>query len=168
MRPVCRPSSESGASGARPTRDGARARAGGRRLARDAEAAHASSRRCCSACGPPASRRGSSTCRSSEHADLVARAERQQMRTIVAPAKRGDILDRHGRVLATSVDADSIYAVPSEIADARRRCPQTLRRLRRLHRQGAAGADRAARAVARLRVRAPAGVARPGAPCRPT
>ena len=45
-------------------------------------------------------------------------AERQQMRTIVAPAKRGDILDRHGRVLATSVDADSIYAVPSEISNA--------------------------------------------------
>ena len=53
-----------------------------------------------------------------QHADLVTRAARQQMRTIVAPAKRGDILDRHGRVLATSVDADSIYAVPSEITNA--------------------------------------------------
>jgi cell division protein FtsI (penicillin-binding protein 3) len=52
------------------------------------------------------------------HADLVARAERQQLRTIPAPAKRGDILDRKGRVFATSVDADSIYAVPSEIGDA--------------------------------------------------
>ncbi len=52
------------------------------------------------------------------HADLVARAERQQMRTADAPAKRGDILDRRGRVLATSVDADTIYAVPSEIEDA--------------------------------------------------
>jgi cell division protein FtsI (penicillin-binding protein 3) len=52
------------------------------------------------------------------HADLVSRAERQQLRTIPAPAKRGDILDRKGRVLATSVDADSIYAVPSEVADA--------------------------------------------------
>src|SRR6185437_838188 len=52
------------------------------------------------------------------HADLVARAERQQLRTIPAPAKRGDILDRKGRVLATSVDADSVYAVPTEIADA--------------------------------------------------
>jgi cell division protein FtsI (penicillin-binding protein 3) len=50
------------------------------------------------------------------HADLSARAERQQMRTMDAAAKRGDILDRRGRVLATSVDADSIYAVPSEIA----------------------------------------------------
>ncbi len=51
------------------------------------------------------------------HDDLQARAERQQMRTIVAPAKRGEILDRKGRVLAYSVDADSIYAVPTEFAD---------------------------------------------------
>jgi cell division protein FtsI (penicillin-binding protein 3) len=49
------------------------------------------------------------------HADLSARAERQQMRTVMAPAKRGEILDRRGRVLAYSVDAESIYAVPSEI-----------------------------------------------------
>lgn len=53
------------------------------------------------------------------HTDLVARAERQQMRTQTVPPKRGDILDRRGRVLATSVDADSIYAVPTEIADAK-------------------------------------------------
>ena len=33
-------------------------------------------------------------------------------------AKRGDILDRHGRVLAYSVDSDSVYGVPSEIDDA--------------------------------------------------
>ena len=52
-----------------------------------------------------------------DHGDLVARAERQQMRTVTVSAKRGDIVDRHGRLLATSVDADSIYAVPSEIAD---------------------------------------------------
>ncbi len=52
-----------------------------------------------------------------EHADLVARAERQQHRTIAAPAKRGEILDRQGRVLAYSVDAETIYAVPTEIAD---------------------------------------------------
>ena len=52
-----------------------------------------------------------------QRADLVARAERQQERTLPSPAKRGDILDRRGRVLATSVDADTIYAVPTEIAD---------------------------------------------------
>jgi cell division protein FtsI (penicillin-binding protein 3) len=51
------------------------------------------------------------------HGDLMARAVRQQQRSIPAPAKRGDILDRRGRVLATSLDADSIYAVPSEIDD---------------------------------------------------
>jgi cell division protein FtsI (penicillin-binding protein 3) len=51
--------------------------------------------------------------------DLAARAERQQERTQASPAKRGDILDRRGRVLATSVDADTIYAVPTEIDDPR-------------------------------------------------
>ena len=51
------------------------------------------------------------------HADLAARAERQQFRTVETTAKRGDILDRSGRVLAYSVEADSIYAVPTEIAD---------------------------------------------------
>jgi cell division protein FtsI (penicillin-binding protein 3) len=51
-------------------------------------------------------------------ADLMARADKQQLRTIEAPAKRGDIVDRKGRILATSVDADTVYAVPSEIADA--------------------------------------------------
>src|SRR4029078_166275 len=55
-----------------------------------------------------------------KRADLAARAERQQERTQLSPAKRGDILDRRGRVLATSVDADTIYAVPTEIADPRR------------------------------------------------
>jgi cell division protein FtsI (penicillin-binding protein 3) len=48
---------------------------------------------------------------------LSARAERQQSRTITAPAKRGDILDRHGHILAYSVDADTIIAVPNEITD---------------------------------------------------
>jgi cell division protein FtsI (penicillin-binding protein 3) len=52
-----------------------------------------------------------------KRADMVARAERLHLRTIDVPAKRGDIVDRKGRVLATSVDADTIYAVPSEISD---------------------------------------------------
>lgn len=50
-----------------------------------------------------------------DHADLMARADRQQMRTHVLPAKRGEIFDRKGRVLAYSVDADTIAAVPSEV-----------------------------------------------------
>jgi cell division protein FtsI (penicillin-binding protein 3) len=53
-----------------------------------------------------------------KHADLGARAERQASLTHDISAKRGDILDRHGRVLAYSVDSDSVYAVPSEIEDA--------------------------------------------------
>jgi cell division protein FtsI (penicillin-binding protein 3) len=53
-----------------------------------------------------------------EHDALVARAERQQMSTVDAPAKRGEIYDRNGRLLAYSVDADTIYAVPAEIGDA--------------------------------------------------
>jgi cell division protein FtsI (penicillin-binding protein 3) len=53
-----------------------------------------------------------------QRADLAARAERQQERTQPSPAKRGDIVDRRGRVLATSADADTIYAVPTEIDDA--------------------------------------------------
>jgi cell division protein FtsI (penicillin-binding protein 3) len=51
------------------------------------------------------------------HADLVARAENQQNRIRELPTKRGDIVDRNGRVLATSVDADTIDAVPAEIVD---------------------------------------------------
>jgi len=54
-----------------------------------------------------------------QHDELVARAERQQLRTVPAPAKRGDILDRNGRVLAASADVDSLYAVPPEVTDNR-------------------------------------------------
>jgi cell division protein FtsI (penicillin-binding protein 3) len=52
-----------------------------------------------------------------QHEQMVARAERQQMSTIDAPAKRGEIYDRNGRLLAYSVDADTIYAVPTEVGD---------------------------------------------------
>ena len=45
------------------------------------------------------------------HGDLVERAKRQQMRTIPAEAKRGDIVDRRGHVLATSVDVG--HSMPS-------------------------------------------------------
>ena len=50
-----------------------------------------------------------------QHDVLLARAENQQLRTVEVPAKRGEILDRRGRVLAYSVDADSIVAVPTEV-----------------------------------------------------
>ena len=51
------------------------------------------------------------------HKELAAKADRQQLRTIEAPAKRAEIVDRNGHVLAASVDADTIYAVPTEIGD---------------------------------------------------
>lgn len=54
-----------------------------------------------------------------DRADLVDRAARQQLDTKKLPAKRGDIVDRHGRILATSVDADTVIAVPSAIDDER-------------------------------------------------
>ncbi len=50
-----------------------------------------------------------------QHDELAARATRQQRRTIPSPGQRGEILDRHGRTLALSAEADSIYAVPGEI-----------------------------------------------------
>ena len=50
-----------------------------------------------------------------QHQELKGRAARQQSRTVEAPAKRGDLLDRNGNVLALSVDAESIYAVPIDI-----------------------------------------------------
>ena len=48
---------------------------------------------------------------------LIARAESQQSQTIDLNPRRGPILDRYGRVLAYSVDADVIYAVPSDVED---------------------------------------------------
>ena len=51
------------------------------------------------------------------HEALSASAHRQQSQTLDTPGKRGEILDRNGRLLAYSVDADTIYAVPSEIED---------------------------------------------------
>ena len=80
-----------------------------------AAAAQQAGFRACKRCRPDAS---PGSPQWNERADLVARAERQQERTQSSPAKRGDIVDRRGRVLATSVDADTIYAVPTEIDDA--------------------------------------------------
>ena len=54
------------------------------------------------------------------HGDLAARARDQQTGTVETAANRGDILDRNGRVLAYSVEAESIYAVPAEIANVDR------------------------------------------------
>jgi len=52
-----------------------------------------------------------------QHDELSLRAERQQSETQKTPGKRGEIYDRKGRLLAYSVDADTIYAVPTDVAD---------------------------------------------------
>lgn len=52
-----------------------------------------------------------------QHDELSARAERQQSETQKTPGKRGEIYDRKGRLLAYSVDADTVYAVPTDVAD---------------------------------------------------
>jgi cell division protein FtsI/penicillin-binding protein 2 len=52
-----------------------------------------------------------------EHDRLLRRAEIQQSRTLTLPAMRGSITDREGRMLATSADAETVYAVPTEIDD---------------------------------------------------
>jgi cell division protein FtsI/penicillin-binding protein 2 len=52
------------------------------------------------------------------HEEFTARADGQQSRSIDAHPKRGEILDRNGRILAYSVGGDSIYAVPHDVTDA--------------------------------------------------
>ncbi|MDO8678780.1 MAG: penicillin-binding protein [Acidobacteriota bacterium] len=64
-----------------------------------------------------------------QHDDLVARADRQHSDSQTTAAKRGDIFDRHGRLLAYSVDADTIYAVPTEIADKKKAADDLCRAL---------------------------------------
>ena len=51
------------------------------------------------------------------HATLQAQASRQFARPVTLQPERGRILDRHGRVLATSVVMQSIYVNPQEIDD---------------------------------------------------
>jgi cell division protein FtsI (penicillin-binding protein 3) len=65
-----------------------------------------------------------------QHAEMVARAARQRENTLDAPARRGDIVDRNGRVVAYSVDADSIFADPSEIEDPTQAAAQLCRVLK--------------------------------------
>jgi cell division protein FtsI (penicillin-binding protein 3) len=53
------------------------------------------------------------------HEHYVARAQRQQERTLALNPVRGSILDTRGRVLAESVAAESIYADPQAITNRR-------------------------------------------------
>ncbi|HET7347789.1 MAG TPA: penicillin-binding protein [Acidobacteriaceae bacterium] len=51
-----------------------------------------------------------------EHSDWQQRAERQQQRTFLVAPRRGVLYDRDLHELAMTVTADSVYAVPSEMA----------------------------------------------------
>jgi cell division protein FtsI (penicillin-binding protein 3) len=50
--------------------------------------------------------------------ELSEKAQRQYQHRIVLNPKRGTIFDRHGRILAISVDAPSVYVVPEDVDDA--------------------------------------------------
>src|SRR5687768_15624524 len=53
-----------------------------------------------------------------KHRSFEQQAARQGERTINLDPRRGSILDRHGRPLAVSVEAESVYAVPQDVEDA--------------------------------------------------
>ena len=53
------------------------------------------------------------------HSDYLARAQRQQQRTIEITPKRGAIYDRNMHPLAMSVPVESAFGVPAEIGDNR-------------------------------------------------
>ena len=50
-----------------------------------------------------------------QHAFLLNEAELRQNRSLIDHAKRGEIVDRNGQILAYSVDSDTVIAVPTEI-----------------------------------------------------
>jgi cell division protein FtsI (penicillin-binding protein 3) len=54
------------------------------------------------------------------HKEFVERAERQQLRTFEVAPRRGVLYDRNLRELAMTVQADSFYAVPSEVDEKQR------------------------------------------------
>jgi cell division protein FtsI/penicillin-binding protein 2 len=51
------------------------------------------------------------------HSDYLARAQRQQQRTVDITPKRGAIYDRNMHPLAMSVPVESAFAVPTEIGN---------------------------------------------------
>jgi cell division protein FtsI (penicillin-binding protein 3) len=52
-----------------------------------------------------------------EHGDYLARAHRQQQRTIEITPKRGAIYDRNMHPLAMSTEVESAFAIPTELGD---------------------------------------------------
>ncbi len=60
------------------------------------------------------------------HSDFVHRAAQQQQRTFEVAPRRGMMYDRNLRELAVTVQADSIFAVPSELGDNRASAAEIL------------------------------------------
>ena len=54
------------------------------------------------------------------HKEFVEKAQKQQQYTFVVAPRRGVLYDRNLRELAMTVQADSVFAVPSEIEDKKR------------------------------------------------
>src|ERR1700722_13765881 len=60
------------------------------------------------------------------HSDFVHRAAQQQQRTFEVAPRRGLMYDRNLRELAVTVQADSVFAVPSELGDNRASAAEIL------------------------------------------
>src|ERR1700688_3002780 len=60
------------------------------------------------------------------HSDFVHRAAMQQQRTLEVAPRRGMMYDRNLRELAVTVQADSVFAVPSELGDNRASAAEIL------------------------------------------
>src|SRR5215510_6001500 len=66
-----------------------------------------------------------------EHDFLIKEAKKQQEDTLTLEPKRGDIFDRDGGMLASDVDADSVYAVPAKVEDPVRTVAEVCKALQR-------------------------------------
>jgi cell division protein FtsI (penicillin-binding protein 3) len=80
-----------------------------------------------------------------QHDYYLAQAKRQQLREVKQDPKRGDIVDRHGRILAYSVDADAVGLDPTEVENPARTVAAVCAAL------GDCGAKEQAEFVAKLR-----------------
>src|SRR5512143_1689019 len=61
-----------------------------------------------------------------EHGTYLARAHRQQQRTIEVTPKRGAIYDRNMHPLAMSTEVESAYAIPTELGENRAQAAHLL------------------------------------------
>ena len=88
---------------------------------------------CCSACGRVAVFVRLVDLQIVQHDALEARGKSQQTRRIKEPAQRGDIVDRHGKPLAYTVEEDTLGVDPRELENPRAGGRAPLRCARRLH-----------------------------------